>query len=301
MKSILIFSLALVALPVSAAELPIPEEQAALAAIAEGLFDRPPEWSATKGAKTLVWSNKPRYIRVILDPKTGHVTDYFSNGIPVTDGRLTKLAACKELKSLAYDHSANWNFKEIPAADFSGAGFEAFADSKVESVKIGGSLCGEAGALAIAKMKNLKTLVLHHVPMTRPGMEAISKNGSQTSFTLSCMHQASLYDLLPLVATMPKVEELTINETFLTWDKGLEALSKPVGPLKKINFGFGAAVFPEDLAKLKAALPTVEITTVPYDKLLHGSLAEKYYAPRLKRLMTAEEYARLEQLAAGKP
>jgi len=60
-------------------------------------------------------------------------------------------------------------------------------------------------------------------------------------------------------------------------------------------------VFPEDLAKLKAALPTVEITTVPYDKLLHGSLAEKYYAPRLKRLMTAEEYARLEQLAAGKP
>lgn len=301
MKSTFLLLSVLVCIPARSAELPIPEEQAALAAIAEGLFDQPPEWSATKGSKALVWSNKPRYIRVVLDPKTGHVTDYFSNGIPVTDGRLTTLAACKELKSLAYDHSARWQFKELSDADFSGAGLEAFADSKVESVKIGGSLCGEAGALALAKMKNLKTLVLHHVPMTRPGMEALSKHGSQTSFALSCMHQASWYDLLPLVAAMPKVEELTINETFLTWDKGLEALSKAAGPLKKINFGFGAAVFPEDLAKLKAALPTVEITTVPYDKLLHGSVAEKYYAPRLKRLMTAEEYARLEQLAAGKP
>jgi hypothetical protein len=301
MKSILIFSLALFALPVSAAELPIPEEQAALAAIAEGLFDKPPEWSATKGPKTLVWSQKPRLIRVTLDPETGHVIDYFSNGIPVTDSRLTKLAACKELKSLAYDHSGRWQYKELSDADFSGAGYEAFADSKVESIKIGGSLCGEAGALAIAKMKSLKTLSLHHVPMTRPGMEALSNHGSQVSFSLSCMHQASWHDLLPLVAAMPKVEELTINETFLTWDKGLEALSKAAGPLKKINFGFGAAVFPEDLAKLKAALPTVEITTVPYDKLLHGSIAETYYAPRLKRLMTAEEYARLEQLAEAKP
>jgi len=298
MKSTLLLLSALVSLPAWSAELPIPEEQAALAAIAEGLFDQPPEWSATKGPKTLVWSNKPRLIRVALDPETGHVISYFSNGIPVTDGRLTKLAACKELKSLAYDHSGRWAYKELSDADFSGAGLEAFADSKVESIKIGGSLCGEAGALAIAKMKSLETLSLHHVPMTRAGMEAISKHGSQVSFSLSIMHQASWYDLLPLVAAMPKVEELTINETFLTWDKGMEALSKAAGPLKKINFGFGAAVFPEDLAKLKAALPKVEITTLPYNKVLHGNA---YFPPRLKALMTAEEYARLEKLAEAKP
>ena len=298
MKSTLLLLSALVSLPAWSAELPIPEEQAALATIAEGLFDQPPEWSTTKGSKTLVWSNKPRLIRVTLDPKTGHVISYFSNGIPITNGRLTKLAACKELKSLAYDHSGRWHYKELSDADFSGAGYEAFADSKVESVKIGGSLCGEAGALALAKMKSLKTLNLHHVAMTRPGMEAICKHGSQVSFGLSIMHQASWYDLLPLVAAMPKVEELTINETFLTWEKGLEALSKAAGPLKKINFGFGAAVLPEDLAKLKAALPKVEITTLPYNKVLHGS---EYFPPRLKALMTAEEYARLEKLAEAKP
>ena len=112
------------------------------------------------------------------------------------------------------------------------------------------------------------------------------------------MHKASWYDLLPLVAAMPRVEELSINETFLTWEKGLEALSKAAGPLKKINFGFGAAVLPEDLAKLKAALPKVEITTLPYSKVLHGN---HFFAPRLKALMTAEEYARLEQLAGAKP
>ena len=298
MKSTLLVLCALISVPAWSAELPIPEEQAALTAIAEGLFDQPPEWSATKGPKTLVWSQKPRLIRVTLAPETGHVTSYFSNGIPVTNDRLTKLAACKELTSLGYDHSGAWHFKEIPESDFSGAGFEAFADSKVESIKIGGSNFGEAGALAIAKMKNLKTLKLNHVPITRPGMEAISKHGSLVSFSVSIMHKADWYDLLPLVAAMPKVEELTINETFLSWEKGLEALSKAAGPLKKINFGFGAAVLPEDLEKLKAALPKVEITTEPYNKVLLGN---KYFAPRLKALMTAEEYARLEQLAQTKP
>ena len=42
MKSIQTIALTLVALSLSAAELPIPEEQAALAAMAEGLFDNPP-------------------------------------------------------------------------------------------------------------------------------------------------------------------------------------------------------------------------------------------------------------------
>jgi len=298
MKSTLLLLSALVSLPAWSAELPIPEEQAALTAIAKGLFEKPPEWSATKGAKTLVWSKDPLLIRLTLDSKTGHVTSYFSNGIPGTNDRLTKLAACKELTSLGYDHSGAWHFKEIPESDFSGAGFEAFADSKVESVKIGGSNFGEAGALAIAKMKNLKTLKLNHVPITRPGMEAISKHGSLVSFSVSIMHKADWYDLLPLVAAMPKVEELTINETFLSWEKGLKALSKAAGPLKKINFGFGAAVFPEDLEKLKAALPKVEITTESYNKVLLGN---KFFAPRLKALMTAEEYARLEQLAGAKP
>jgi len=242
----LLTSLTLVALSLSAAELPIPEEQAALAAVAKGLFEKPPEWSATKGAKTLVWSKDQHLIRVTLDPKTEHVIGDFSNGIPVTNDRLTKLAACKELTSLAYDHSGTWHFKEIPESDFSGAGFEAFADSKVESVRIGGSNFGEAGALAIAKMKSLETLKLHHVPMTRPGMEAISKHGSLVSFSVSIMHQADWYDLLPLVAAMPKVE----------------------------------------------------ITSLPYNKVLHGNA---YFPPRLKALMTAEEYARLEKLAEAKP
>ena len=49
---------------------------------------------------------------------------------------------------------------------------------------------------------------------------------------------------------------------------------------------------------LVAAMPKVEITTEPYNKVLLGN---KYFAPRLKALMTAEEYARLEQLAQTKP
>lgn len=297
MKSILIFSLALIALPVSAAELAIPEEQAALAAMAEGLFDNPPEHATQKGEKTLVWSKDARVIRLTLDAE-GRATAFFSNGVPMTNARIAKLAALKNLRSIGFDHSGQWHFKEIPMAEFSGAGWEALVDSQVEEVRIGGSHMGKPAELALARMKNLSSLTLNHVPVTAEGMAALRQHPKLESFTVGAQHNTikgfSWYDGLPQLAAIPTLRELVIHELFLTWDKGLIAIAEKGKHLKRLAFGRGSVIFPEDVDRLKAALPGVEVITEPYDRALHGS---KFYGPRLKGLMSAEEYARLEKLA----
>jgi hypothetical protein len=297
MKSILIFSLALVALSLSAAELPIPEEQAALAAMAEGLFDNPPEYATLKGEKTLVWSKDGCVIRITLDAE-GKAVAFFSNGVPMTNARIARLAALKNLRIIGFDHSGQWYFKEIPMAEFSGAGWEALVDSRVEDVRIGGSHMGKPAELALARLKNLRSLYFNHVPITAEGMAAICRHPKLERFTAGAQHNTikglSWYDVLPQTAAIPTLRELGVNELFLSWDKGLSAIAEKGKHLKKIAFGRGSVIFPEDVERLKAALPGVEVITEPYDRALHGS---KYYGPRLKGLMSAEEFARLEKLA----
>ena len=297
MKSILIFSLALVALSLSAAELPIPEEQAALAAMAEGLFDNPPEYATLKGEKTLVWSKDGCVIRITLDAE-GKAVAFFSNGVPMTNARIARLAALKNLRIIGFDHSGQWYFKEIPMAEFSGVGWEALVDSQVEDVRIGGSHMGKPAELALARLKNLRSLYFNHVPITAEGMAAICRHPKLERFTAGAQHNTikglSWYDVLPQTAAIPTLRELGVNELFLSWDKGLSAIAEKGKHLKKIAFGRGSVIFPEDVERLKAALPGVEVITEPYDRALHGS---KYYGPRLKGLMSAEEFARLEKLA----
>jgi hypothetical protein len=293
----LLTSLILVALSLSAAELPIPEEQAALTSIAKGLFEKPPEWATKKGEKTLVWSKDARAIGITLDAE-GKATAFFANGVPMTNDRIAKLAALKNLRSIGFDHSGQWHFKEIPMSDFSGSGWEVLISSNIQEVRIGGSHMGPPAELALARMKNLRSLTLNHVPVTAEGMAALSQHPKLESFTAGTQHNTikglSWYDVLPQLAAIPTLRELGINELFLTWDKGLGAIAEKGRHLKKITFGRGSVIFPEDVERLKAALPGVEVISEPYDKALHGS---KFYGPRLKGLMSAEEYARFEKLA----
>jgi hypothetical protein len=297
MKSIQTIALTLVALSLSAAELPIPEEQAALAAMAEGLFANPPKHATHRGEKTVEWSEGGPFVRITLDAE-GKAVAFFANGLPMTNTRIAKLAALKNLRSISFDHSGQWHFKEIPMSDFSGSGWEALISANIPEVRIGGSHMGQPAELALARMMNLRSLTLNHVPVTAEGMAALSQHPKLESFTVGAQHNTikglSWYDGLPQLAAIPTLRELVIHELFLTWDKGLGAIAQKGKHLKRLVFGRGSVIFPEDVERLKAALPGVEVITEPYDKALHGS---KYYGPRLKGLMSAEEFARLEKLA----
>jgi len=282
------------------AQLPLPSEHAAIAAIADGLFDAPPAWEEKRGAKSLVWKKNTMVIRVDVAAETGHAVAFDSNGVPMTNARLRQLAALTELRDLHYGHSGQWHFKDIPMEEFSGAGLEVLADSKVEELHIGGSHFAEAGHLAIAGMKNLKALDFNHVPVTRPGMEAITRHPGITSFGSGMQHDPvggsydSWPDMIPLIMDLPNLEELSIREVFLTWDTGLNHVAEKGAKLKRVEFGRGSVIFPEDAERLRQALPGAEIVIEPYDRALNGN---KRYADRLRALMTPEQFTQLQKLA----
>ena len=105
-------------------------------------------------------------------------------------------------------------------------------------------------------------------------------------------HNASAETDIKILNNAPQTPAM--QELFAVARQALGAIAEKGKHLKKITFGRGSVIFPEDVERLKAALPGVEVITEPYDKALHGN---KFYGPRLKGLMSAEEYARLEKLA----
>jgi len=301
MKWLLATLLTLITTPLLAAELANSEEHAAVASIAGELFDTPPEWATHRGVEALIWSKPPLTIRITVD-KAGNAVEYFSNGVPMTNARIAQLAALKSLKKVGFDHSGQWHFKEIPMEEFSGAGWEALTDSAVEEVRIGGSHIGQPTELALARMGSLRRLYLSHVVITAEGIAAISQHPGLETFIGGAQHNSikgfSWYDALPQLAGIPNLTELEVNELFLTWDNSLAAIADNGKHLKRMVFGRGSVVFPEDVERLKAALPSVEVIVEPYDRALN---ANRNYAPRLKGLMTPEEFSRLEELAAAAP
>lgn len=72
----------------------------------------------------------------------GMATAYFSNGMPMTNARIARLAALKNLRSIGFDHSGYGPANGDTVEAFSGAGWEALIDSQVEEVHLGGTKMG---------------------------------------------------------------------------------------------------------------------------------------------------------------
>ncbi len=273
-------------------------DEAVIAKLLEGIIPGPPKRESGKDGAKLVWEKSPLLIKATLSKETGRILAINTNGVPMTNDRLRLLAQLAELRDLNYGHSGEWHFKDIPLSDFDGSGLEALADSKIESLHIGGSRFGKPGELAIAKMKNLRRLTLRHLPLSEEGMTAIGKQSGLREFGIGLSHDMGrnikLAEVIPLFMANPNLQRLFIQEAFLKWDNGLSTIAEKGSKLEKIEFGRGSVVFPDDIDRLKKALPNAEIVTETYDQALHGN---KFYESRLKAVMTKDEFARLLELA----
>lgn len=273
-------------------------DEAVITKLLEAIIPGPPKRESGKDGAKLVWEKSPLFFRAALSKETGRVTAINANGVPMTNDRLRLLAQLKELRDLNYGHSGEWHFKDIPLSDFDGSGLEALADSKIESLHIGGSRFGKPGEHAIAKMKNLRRLTLRHLPLSEEGMTTIGKQPGLREFGIGLSHDmgrnTKLATVIPLVMANPNLQRLFIQEAFLKWDNGLSTIAEKGSNLEKIEFGRGTVVFPEDIDRLKKALLNAEIVTESYDRALHGN---KFYESRLKAVMTKDEFARLVELA----
>lgn len=212
------------------------------------------EWIGLKG--------ESRYTCSLHLDEQGRVVKAVFNKPMFKNEDLAKLAGFKHLQELTAWHNFD-TLKKQEDNPYSGAGLTAFAGKSLASVNFGGSLFDDAGVTAAAKTPNLKTLIIYHTRVTNAGLQSLQADNHIEYLRLGPQFSLRIDDaaLKPL-ATMQALKHLEINETRLTWDGGLHELVKLKDQLQKLTFQ-QAWIEADDLNKLRAALPDVEIKFTP--------------------------------------
>lgn len=281
------------------AGLVFPEEQAVLDAAmipvtGEGT------WKLRQKKREFTYQKGNSVLRAEVSPETGRVIAIFGNAPPITNAELRKFAdSLPDLQRLAFDHWGNWAYKEIGREQFDGSGMIAFEGKKLEEFRVGGCQFNNDGIRAVAQIDGLKTFRDSHTAIDYPtALPILAQNkslerlivGSDFSDKFNGSH-------LELIKLFPQLKELTIAQTYLNFDGGLHHLVALKDRLKRIEFSM-CLVFPEDLERLRSAMPTTEVVMTPELKdprhqALSGPASEKFALPRFQKWIPAEAYQRL--------
>jgi hypothetical protein len=196
------------------------------------------------------------------------------NSSGFSDDGCQVLAGLTKLRSLALFHPSRSN------AAFTGAGLVHLAGlPELENLTLAGANVGDAALAAIATLPRLKGLRLWHNIETAEGLKALSGMASLRRLTLGQRlagrppRPASLSDAaLPGIARITGLEELTLQEARLSGEALLKLKELP--NLRKLTVS-QVDTPAADIAKLKAALPTVAIEWKPLTEEQAKTLTEK--------------------------
>ncbi len=178
---------------------------------------------------------------------------FSTDGSLMTDAGFESIRKMKSLKGFSLSH----------ALQVKGTGAPAFANHPtLTTVSIGGTGFGDAGMAALGSLKQLTKLSLNHDQITDNGLALLANHPTLESLMFSPQMSPRLTDAaLKTVATLKALKELTINDTVLTYEGGLQFL-KALPNLQKLALG-KVGLSETDLAKLKADLPNVVIKFEP--------------------------------------
>lgn len=212
-----------------------------------------------------------------LDPE-GYVVKLTFNAAHFSNDDLAKLAPLKKLKILTAWHNG-W-VKEADKTPYSGAGLVHLKGLPLEAVNFGGSWFNDEGMAAANQLPKLRELQAYHCRVTDEGVKALKGNQNLTRLVIGPQYSEKISERsLADVATIGKLEELDFNEAIATWEGGLKHLAARK-ELKRVKFDQGF-IAPEDLEKLKAALPSTKIEYVEA-KPEHVEQMKKAAAARAK-------------------
>ena len=179
----------------------------------------------------------------------------FINGSAITDEGLKVLAQLPNFKHLGIHHG--------PKA-LTGKGLLALkGNQSFKSVEFGGMQgIGDETVGYLAELPHLRAVNIYHTEHTRASLpNLVRKNPLLEKFSLNAglrparMSAADILTLVPL----KNLRELGLHEMDLPYEGGLVHLKQLKG-LKKVSLEY-SIYKDEDLAKLKAALPGVEIVS----------------------------------------
>ncbi len=185
-----------------------------------------------------------------LGPVAG-IESLSTNGMDVTDEAIRALATWKALKTLALFH---------PGKQFKGTGLAAL--TQLEKLTVAGSLeFADEGMAAVSTLTRLKGFRTWHTGVTVDGVKMLAGLKDLTSVwvgqRLSYTPPVTLSDeVLPVLAQLPVLEDVTLSEAKLTPGALLEL--KKLSHLKRLTLD-GIALAEADVAALKEQLPKVDV------------------------------------------
>jgi len=286
--------------------LPIPEEQQVIEQSLGEITLKPLTWEKTKGRKDdkplgsrqLVFKGEESgMLAATVDDATGRVVTIETQGAPLTNEELRSYASTlSELRSLSLGHWGEWKYKEtLKIEDFSGEGLDAFAGLQLEKLFAGGTRLNDEGLRAVAKLHQLKRLHIRHAAITKEGLKALIGHPGLVELKIedSLKGETVTAEVIPTLLQIPHLEVLSLGQTYLPYQNGLDQFKQIADRLKELNLS-NMAILPEDLEKLKADLPNTEVTFShpfrrPYDKYLEERMGKWVPAEVWEQLKTAYE------------
>jgi len=180
---------------------------------------------------------------------------FFSNGAQLTDDGFKSLASWKSLKQIGFDHWFRAK-KDQPI----GAGLAHLAAlPNLESVRLGGCMIGLEAMEALATIKTLKKLdVFHTFYVNDDALLPLQKLPDLRIFIAGPQFSPRLTDAaLRNLSTVKSLEEISLTETWLTYENGFKHLAA-LPRLKKLSIPKVIAS-EEDVNRLKTELPNLVV------------------------------------------
>jgi hypothetical protein len=195
---------------------------------------------------------------------------FFSNGSQLSDDGFKPLAQWKSLKHFGFDH---W-FRTVKDKPIGAGLAHLSALPALESIRLGGCMVGIEAMEALATIKTLQKLdVFHTFYVNDEALVPLQKLPNLRIFIAGPQFQPRITDeALRILSGVKSLEEITLTETWLTYDGGFKHLAG-LPKLKKLSIPKVIAS-DEDLKKLKAELPNLTVDwTAPDDATVEKTKA----------------------------
>ncbi len=237
-------------------------------------------------------ATNPGTVLSVAHNKEGRALALSGNGPWLQNDTLRALAAMPELRSISIDH--NGYLANHPNAGlYSGAGFDALAESRIARVRLTLGIANE-GLVHVARLKNLRELRVFHSRVRADGLEPLRGHPGIRSFSLGEMGNIPA-GALALIATLPNLTDLAFTEAFVAYAGGLEHLAPLAGRLKTIDLRM-CLIAEGDLARLRAEHPGAEIKVSTPEEIAKGHIG---VARKLAQIAPADLAAPLQAAIAA--
>jgi hypothetical protein len=198
---------------------------------------------------------------------------FFANGTELTDDGFKAFEGWKNLKTFGMDH---WGWHIAPRGTLGPGLAHLAACPNLESVRLGGCRVDNRVTEALAQIKSLQSVDLQHaLAVTDEGISALRALPKLRIAKLSPAFSPRTTDAsLVALGDIKTLEEIDVNETWLTYDKGFSHL-KNLASLKKIVLNKVIAS-EEDIARLKADHPGADVQWTKADDATAAKTKEQF-------------------------